>query len=86
VAVGLSRQEASVAVGGRTASKVESVRDEIIAAGGNALATSCDVSVREEVEAFVATTAAVLGHRTYSSTMPRDEGRRPWSTARRWRR
>jgi NAD(P)-dependent dehydrogenase (short-subunit alcohol dehydrogenase family) len=61
VAVLLSRQGASVAIGGRTLSKLDVVRDEITAAGGRALGARCDVNVRGEVDALVAATVEEFG-------------------------
>jgi len=60
IAVGLAQAGASVAVCGRRLEKCEEARDEIKAKTGiSALAHSCDISKRDEVEKLV---RRVLGH------------------------
>jgi NAD(P)-dependent dehydrogenase (short-subunit alcohol dehydrogenase family) len=61
VATLLHRHGASVAIGGRTVSKLEAVRDEIAASGGSAVAIRCDVNIRADVDALVAAAASQLG-------------------------
>lgn len=61
IAMELARHGAAVALGGRTVAKLDSVRDEIAAAGGRALAVRCDVSVRRDVDALVAAAASEFG-------------------------
>jgi NAD(P)-dependent dehydrogenase (short-subunit alcohol dehydrogenase family) len=61
IAVLLSRHGASVALGGRTMSKLEAVRNEISESSGKAVAFPCDVNHRKDVDALVATAVAELG-------------------------
>lgn len=60
-AIALAREGAAVTVLARTASAVESVCAEITAFGGKALAVSCDVSVRAQVDAAVTQTVQRFG-------------------------
>jgi NAD(P)-dependent dehydrogenase (short-subunit alcohol dehydrogenase family) len=61
IAVTLARHGAAIAVGGRTVSKLESVRDEIAAAGGRALPARCDVNLRHDLDDLVAAAASEFG-------------------------
>jgi NAD(P)-dependent dehydrogenase (short-subunit alcohol dehydrogenase family) len=61
IATLLGRHGAAVAMGGRTVSKIEAVRDDISASGGQALAVRCDVSVRHEVDGLVEAAASQFG-------------------------
>ena len=65
IALALAREGAAVAVVGRTLAKCERTAAEIADAGGRAIALSCDVGKREEVEAVVAETVARLGGVTF---------------------
>jgi 2-hydroxycyclohexanecarboxyl-CoA dehydrogenase len=57
----LGEEGASVVVAGRTLHKCEAVADEIVAAGGHAVAVECDVNERTQVEAAVATANTSFG-------------------------
>jgi NAD(P)-dependent dehydrogenase (short-subunit alcohol dehydrogenase family) len=57
----LADEGMKVALVARTASDVDSLRDEIVAAGGQALSFAADVADRAAVERIVATTEAELG-------------------------
>lgn len=57
----LAREGMKVGLVSRTASEVESLRDEITAAGGQAVAAGVDVADRAGVEAFVAQVERELG-------------------------
>jgi 3-oxoacyl-[acyl-carrier protein] reductase len=57
----LAREGMKVALAARTGAEVESLRDEIVAAGGQAVAGAVDVADRPAVEAFVAQVEAELG-------------------------
>jgi 2-hydroxycyclohexanecarboxyl-CoA dehydrogenase len=61
IAIVLAREGAQVALGGRTAAKLDLVVDEIAAAGGTATAVACDVCVRGDVEHLVDETVARFG-------------------------
>jgi NAD(P)-dependent dehydrogenase (short-subunit alcohol dehydrogenase family) len=61
IALALAKAGATVAVTGRTLSKVEAVANEIEAAGGHAVALACDVAKREDIRNTVETTVARLG-------------------------
>lgn len=61
IALVLARHGAAVVLGGRTVSKLDSVREEIAAGGGRAASVRCDVSVRADVDALVATTVETFG-------------------------
>lgn len=61
LATRLAAEGMKVALVARTASDIESARDEIIAGGGQALAFAADVADRAAVENVVATTEAELG-------------------------
>lgn len=53
IALVLAERGASVVLNGRTASKIEKVKDEITAAGGHCLAVAGDVSKRGDVDVLV---------------------------------
>ncbi len=57
----LAEEGASVVVAGRTKSKLDQVVASIEAAGGQALAVSCDVNHRDQVEAAVGATISAFG-------------------------
>ena len=61
IALALAAEGARVAVVGRTLEKCERTVAEIAARGGEAIALSCDVGKRDEVEATVAATVAAFG-------------------------
>jgi 3-oxoacyl-[acyl-carrier protein] reductase len=57
----LARAGAAVAVVGRTLAGVEGVRDEVVAAGGTAVALACDVSQKAQVEEMATAVLSELG-------------------------
>jgi NAD(P)-dependent dehydrogenase (short-subunit alcohol dehydrogenase family) len=57
----LGREGASVALAGRTLSKLDSAVYELAAEGATAIAVQCDVTSREQVASLVNTTASELG-------------------------
>jgi 2-hydroxycyclohexanecarboxyl-CoA dehydrogenase len=61
IALALAREGATVALNGRTASKLEGVADEIAAGGGIAFAISADVGTRSAVQRVVNETAQRFG-------------------------
>lgn len=61
IALSLAAQGATVAAVGRTLEKCERTVAEIVAAGGSAIALSCDVGKREQVEQVVGEVIARLG-------------------------
>jgi 2-hydroxycyclohexanecarboxyl-CoA dehydrogenase len=61
IALALATDGARVVVAGRTLDKVERVAKEIAERGGTALPVRCDVTVRADVDAFVATTVDAYG-------------------------
>jgi 2-hydroxycyclohexanecarboxyl-CoA dehydrogenase len=61
IALALAREGAAIAVVGRTLEKCERTAAEIMAQGGRAIALSCDVGKREQVDAVVAQTVTQLG-------------------------
>ena len=61
IALALAREGAAVAVIGRTLAKCERTVAEITAAGDRAIALTCDVSKREEVDPVVAAVTAAFG-------------------------
>ena len=62
----MAQQGAKLALAGRTASKVEAVRDEIVAAGGEAIAFGLDVSDIDGVRDMVKQTLkGVWAHRYF---------------------
>jgi NAD(P)-dependent dehydrogenase (short-subunit alcohol dehydrogenase family) len=61
IATLLHRHGASVAIGGRTLSKLHAVRDEIAASGGKVVAVRCDVNRRADVDGLVAAAVSELG-------------------------
>jgi NAD(P)-dependent dehydrogenase (short-subunit alcohol dehydrogenase family) len=61
IAYSLAERGAAVAVAGRTLSKCETTRDEIVARGGRAIAVECDVSRLEDLERAVEETVEALG-------------------------
>ncbi|HVV30312.1 MAG TPA: SDR family NAD(P)-dependent oxidoreductase [Mycobacteriales bacterium] len=61
IALALAKDGAAVGLAGRTLSKVEAVQAEIDALGGDAIAVSCDVAERAQVDAAVATTVQAFG-------------------------
>jgi 2-hydroxycyclohexanecarboxyl-CoA dehydrogenase len=60
-ALALAKEGAAVALVGRTLSKCAAVAAEIESLGGRAVPLTCDVSVRAQVDAAVATTVSVFG-------------------------
>ncbi len=60
VALAVAGEGARVVVAGRTVAKCETVADEIRSRGGHAIAVSCDVEARTEVDALVAATVAAF--------------------------
>jgi len=60
-ALALAKEGASVAVVGRTGAKVTAVADEITALGGTAIAVTCDIGFRDQVDAMVERTVSELG-------------------------
>lgn len=61
IALALAREGAAVAVVGRTLEKCERTVAEIVALGGSAMAISCDVGKRDQVDNVVARVVAELG-------------------------
>ena len=61
LAVRLSAEGMKVALVARTQADVESARDEIVAAGGQAIAFAADVADQSAVEKIIASTEADLG-------------------------
>ncbi|SFR90970.1 SDR family NAD(P)-dependent oxidoreductase [Sphingomonas jatrophae] len=61
IALALAERGATVAVAGRTLSKVEAVAAEITEAGGTARAFACDVKDAASLDKLAADTAAALG-------------------------
>jgi 2-hydroxycyclohexanecarboxyl-CoA dehydrogenase len=61
IALALSKEGACVALAGRTAAKVEAVKEEVEAAGGTAAAVACDVGSRADVDRMVDATVARFG-------------------------
>ena len=61
IARALAAEGATVAALGRTLEKCQRTADEIVSAGGQATAWSCDVAVRSQVESVVAEIAARHG-------------------------
>jgi 2-hydroxycyclohexanecarboxyl-CoA dehydrogenase len=61
IALALAAEGARVVVAGRTLDKVERVAKEIAERGGSALPVRCDVMVRANVDALVATTVGEYG-------------------------
>ncbi len=61
IALALANAGAAVVVTGRTLEKCERTVAEIKAAGGSALALTCDVSERAQVDALVTKTTATFG-------------------------
>jgi len=57
----MAARGASVALAGMPPSGVDTVADEIAAAGGNAIAMACDVTNESEIEAAVARTVDAFG-------------------------
>jgi 3-oxoacyl-[acyl-carrier protein] reductase len=57
----LARAGAAVAVVGRTLETVEGVRDEVVGAGGTAIAVTCDVSKKADADAMAAGVVSHLG-------------------------
>ena len=53
IAFSLAKRGATVAVTGRTLSKCETTRDEILSRGGKAIALHCDIQQPEQMEATV---------------------------------
>ena len=60
-AIALAREGAAVTVLARSADRIESVCAEIRAFGGKALAVTCDVAIRAQVDAAVARTVEQFG-------------------------
>ncbi|MDB3855997.1 SDR family oxidoreductase [Halieaceae bacterium] len=61
IAYALAERGAKIAVTGRTFSKCETTRDEIIRRGGEAIALECNIQNHEQMEATVKATAEQLG-------------------------
>jgi NAD(P)-dependent dehydrogenase (short-subunit alcohol dehydrogenase family) len=61
IARALAGRGAKVTVCGRTAATIESVQEEIRAAGGRAISVVCDVGDRDQVDAMVASTVRSHG-------------------------
>jgi 2-hydroxycyclohexanecarboxyl-CoA dehydrogenase len=61
ICLALAKEGADVAIVGRTATKVERVRDEVLELGGSALAVAQDVSSRAGASAAVAATVDRFG-------------------------
>ncbi|MBT4519328.1 MAG: SDR family oxidoreductase [Halieaceae bacterium] len=61
IAYGLAERGASIAVTGRTLSKCETTRDEIIRRGGEAIALECNIQDLDQMQQAVANTVERLG-------------------------
>lgn len=61
IALGFARAGAQVVCAARTSAQVQAVADEIAAAGGSALALTCDVTDVAQVEAMYAQTTTARG-------------------------
>ena len=61
IAIVLAREGALVAIGGRTAAKLDSVVEEIGAEGGTAMAVRCDVCIRGDIDHLVQETVDRFG-------------------------
>src|SRR5262245_24002525 len=65
IAMALAREGASVVVSARSQDRIDAVAEEIVAAGGRAIAVRCDVTERHEVENLRDVTQRKYGTATY---------------------